>query len=77
MTMTQVTEAIYAEGVLRPVEALDLPECQRVRIILEPIDGTAPGDREKAMARLRAGIERMNFHLQGPLPSRDELHDRL
>ena len=74
--MTQVTEAIYAEGVLRPVQALDLPEQQRVRIILEPINGPVVGDRTKAMARLRAGIERMSFRLQGPLPSRDELHDR-
>ena len=75
--MTQVTEAIYAEGVLRPVEALNLPECQRVRIILEPINGSNSAEREQALARLRAGIERMNFRLQGPLPSRDELHDRL
>jgi predicted DNA-binding antitoxin AbrB/MazE fold protein len=74
--MTQITEAIYADGVLRPVEALNLPERQRVRIILEPINGSGTCDRSEAMARLRAGIARMDFRLQSPLPSRDELHDR-
>jgi hypothetical protein len=29
------------------------------------------------LARLRAGIGQMRFHLSGPLPSRDELHDRV
>lgn len=32
--------------------------------------------RGAALSRLRAGIDSMNFCSSGPLPSRDELHDR-
>jgi predicted DNA-binding antitoxin AbrB/MazE fold protein len=36
--MTRVVEAIYENGMLRPLEMLDLPEHQRVRITIhEPI----------------------------------------
>jgi predicted DNA-binding antitoxin AbrB/MazE fold protein len=73
--MTQTTEAIYANGVLKPTRDLDLREQQRVRVIVETIeDGTA--DRAAAVARLRAGIDRMQFFSNGRLPTRDELHDR-
>ncbi len=34
------------------------------------------GDREAAIARLKAGIASMRVFSEGPLPSRDELHDR-
>jgi predicted DNA-binding antitoxin AbrB/MazE fold protein len=75
--MAQVTEAIYANGVLKPVEDLALREDQRVRLIIEPLD-EAPTREERAaaFARLLAGIEKMQFYSDGPLPSRDELHDR-
>ncbi len=36
--MTKAVEAVYEAGVLRPLEVLDLPEHQRVRLVLE----TAP-----------------------------------
>jgi len=32
--------------------------------------------RRAALSRLRAGIDSMNFCSSGPLPSRDESHDR-
>ena len=36
--MARVVEAIYENGTLKPLEALDLPEHQRVRITIhEPI----------------------------------------
>jgi predicted DNA-binding antitoxin AbrB/MazE fold protein len=35
--MTQVTEAIYTHGVLKPAVDLNLREQQRVRVIVEPI----------------------------------------
>jgi len=35
--MAQVTEAIYAHGVLRPNDDLALREAQRVRLIVEPL----------------------------------------
>jgi len=46
-----------------------------VRLTVETIDEPA-GDREAAIARLRAGIASMRFFSEGPLPSREELHDR-
>jgi predicted DNA-binding antitoxin AbrB/MazE fold protein len=75
--MTQVTEAIYANGVLTPQDELGLREAQRVRLIVEPIDDdTDRLDRTAGLRRLREGIERMRFFSRGPLPSRDELHGR-
>ena len=79
-SMTKVVEAIYTHGILEPLEALELPERQRVRLIVQSIDGVAasgrPADREAAMMRLRAGIASMNFRSTGPYPTRDELHER-
>jgi predicted DNA-binding antitoxin AbrB/MazE fold protein len=75
--MAQFIEAIYTNGVLKPIEELVLREAQRVRLIVEPLDDDAvSGDRSAAVQRLQAGIERMNFFLREGLPSRDELHDR-
>jgi predicted DNA-binding antitoxin AbrB/MazE fold protein len=75
--MTKVIEAIYADGLLHPLNALDLPDQQRVRLIVQTVDGASSPDRTAAMERLRAGVASMNFHLLGPLPTRDELHDRV
>lgn len=74
--MTKVTEAVYSQGVLKPAEDLGLQENQRVRLIVETVDDKAV-DRAAALARLKAGIATMQFFSQGPLPSREELHDRL
>jgi predicted DNA-binding antitoxin AbrB/MazE fold protein len=73
--MTQSTEAVYVNGVLKPARDLGLREQQRVRLIIEPLD-ERPEDREAALARLRSGIARMQFFSKGPLPRREELHDR-
>jgi predicted DNA-binding antitoxin AbrB/MazE fold protein len=75
--MAQVTEAIYAHGVLTPKDELALRESQRVRLIVEPIDDdTDRADRTVALRRLREGIERMKFFSREPPPSRDERHGR-
>ena len=73
--MTQSTEAVYSNGVLKPTRELGLRDQQRVRLIVESID-EVPEDREAALAKLRAGIARMQFFSKGPLPTREELHDR-
>jgi predicted DNA-binding antitoxin AbrB/MazE fold protein len=73
--MTQITEAIYSQGVLKPAADLKLREQQRVRVIIEPIEDSLD-DREAALARLKAGIASMRFCSHGPLPKRDDLHDR-
>ena len=74
--MPQTTEAIFSKGVLRPLSDLGLREAQRVRIIVEPLGEDRPPGREAALDRLRQGIQAMKFVSQGPLPGRDELHDR-
>jgi predicted DNA-binding antitoxin AbrB/MazE fold protein len=73
--MTRVTEATYSNGVLKPVEDLGLREEQRVRLIVETLDDKAK-DRAAGVAKLKAGIETMQFFSQGPLPTREELHGR-
>ncbi|HYI10124.1 MAG TPA: antitoxin family protein [Thermoanaerobaculia bacterium] len=73
--MTQTIEAIYKDGVLKPTDELLLRDNQRVRLIVETVDEPDP-DREAAVARMKAGIAGMRFFSEGPLPSREELHDR-
>jgi hypothetical protein len=72
--MIQNTEAVHTNGVLQPSGILRLQEQQHVRITVEPIENT--GDRQAALARLKAGIASMQFSSSGPLPSREELHCR-
>ena len=72
----QVTDAIYTGGVLKPLGTLSLRESERVRLIIER-DGPSDLSRQLALERLRAGIDQMSFSLSGPLPPRDELHDRV
>ena len=74
--MVQVTEAVFSQGVLKPVDKLHLREQQRVRLIIEPVDVRQDSDRAAALSRLHAGIASMSFSSSGPLPTRDELHDR-
>lgn len=71
-----VTEAIYTGGVLKPVEAIQLCEKERVRVIVERIEPTERPDRDALVARLREGIDSMDFRSRGPYPLREELHDR-
>ncbi len=73
--MTKRTEAVYSEGVLRPVEDLGLTNGQRVHLIVEPLDDR-PTDRAAAIANLKAAISDMEFRSSGVLPTRDELHER-
>lgn len=73
--MTQKIEAICTGGVLKLKRDLPLQDQQRVRLIVKTID-EPESDREVAAARLKAGIASMRFFSEGPLPSREELHDR-
>ena len=75
--MTKVIEAIYAKGSFQPVEELDLAEQQRVRLIVQLIPGDQQRAREEAFRRLRERIARSKFSYGGPMPSRDELHERV
>lgn len=76
---TQVTEATYDGGVLRPVTPLSLREHERVHLIVQSVvEAAAPNaaERQRAMVRLREGIRSMKFRSSGAYPTRDELHDR-
>lgn len=73
--MIQRVEAVYVGGVLKPARELPLQDQQRVRLTVETIDAPE-SDREAAVVRLKAGIASMRFFSEGPLPSREELHDR-
>lgn len=73
--MTQKVEAIYTGGVLKPTRELCLQDQQRVRLTVETIEEPV-SDRGAAVDRLKAGIASMRFFSEGPLPSREELHDR-
>lgn len=73
--MRTTNEAIYTDGVLKPTVELPLRDKQRVRLTVETIDGINK-DREAAVACLKPGIASMRFFSEGPLPSREELHDR-
>ena len=64
-----------AGGALKPTRELLVRDKQRVRLTVETID--EPGtDRAAAIERLKAGIASMRFVSEGPLPSREELHNR-
>lgn len=73
--MTQVTEAVYAQGVLTPTTELRLQEHQRVRVTVESLE-EGPADRSNALARFNAGVASSRFFSKGPLPTREDLHDR-
>lgn len=74
--MTQVVEAIYTNGVLRPLTALALENEQRVRLQVETVEPSASVDRAAALQQLWTAMDRLNIRITGPLPSRDELHER-
>lgn len=73
---SQVTEAIYSHGVLKPLSEISLHESERVTLIIERKESSSE-TRRLALERLRAGIAQMDFFSRGRLPSRDELHDRI
>lgn len=73
--MIRVTEAIFQDGVLTPVEPLDLPQRQRVRLTIEEVEAQ-PADREAAIQRMVEGFGKLRLRTNGRMPSREELHER-
>ena len=74
-------EALFQDGVFKPMSPPELREGERVYLTVERVAQAEPAEieaaaRGAALSRLRAGIETMNFCSSGPLSSRDELHDR-
>lgn len=74
--MTQVTEAIYSDGVLKLDRKLPLQDQQRVRVIVQTLDTPSSSDRAEALDALKKGVREMRFRSNGAYPTRDELHER-
>jgi predicted DNA-binding antitoxin AbrB/MazE fold protein len=71
MGMVQHVEAIYENGVLRPLEPLDLQDSQRVRITVGTPDGRSESDM-KWLDEVRAEVAEMT-----DIPSREEIREML
>lgn len=54
--MSQVVHAVYENGVLRPLESLELRENQQVRITVEPFSGEAAGPLAPGAGDPLAGV---------------------
>lgn len=53
--MARVVEAIYENGILKPLETLDLPEHQRVRITIHEPLGDSPEETLEAWHQVYEG----------------------
>jgi len=54
--MDRVVEAIYEQGTLKLLEALDLPEHQRVRITIHEVSPESPDAMLDAWHQVYAGL---------------------
>lgn len=54
--MRRTVRAVYENGVLRPLERLDLPEHQEVRITLAPPAAESPDEALRAWREVLAGL---------------------
>ncbi len=71
--MTQTITATFEDGVLKPTQPLDLPECAQVRLTIEPlVNGKTVEERLAALDEL---MKIAKPH-PGPHLTRDELHER-
>lgn len=57
---SQVTDAIYSGGVLKPLGDVSLQESERVRLIIERKEPSEQS-RQAALERLRVGIAQNGF----------------
>ena len=54
--MDRVVDAIYEQGTLKPLEALDLPEHQRVRITIHAVPPESPDEMLNAWSQVYEGL---------------------
>jgi predicted DNA-binding antitoxin AbrB/MazE fold protein len=74
--MVQVLEATFKDGVFKPDQRPALSDSARVRLVVEPIDGDEPAQREASWTTLQGLWETSNFDSGGSRLTRDELHGR-
>jgi len=73
--MTKTFEAIVANGVLKPTEPVELPENQRLRVTVEDVVAPSSADQRAARQRLVEFLRRSPLHIEGRLPTREQLYD--
>jgi predicted DNA-binding antitoxin AbrB/MazE fold protein len=56
--MAQTIEAIYRNGLIEPLEKLDLPESQRLRITIEAVEEEAEEQAKEQYERAVAALKR-------------------
>lgn len=54
--MARIVDAIYEQGMLKPLEALDLPEHQRVRITIHDTPQESPDEQLDAWQGVYDGL---------------------
>jgi predicted DNA-binding antitoxin AbrB/MazE fold protein len=75
--MTRAFDAIFENGLLKPLEDVDLPEGRLLRVVIEDQDEKSRRpDRRESFRRFRESVEQGSFYLKGKLPTRDELQKR-
>ncbi len=73
--MERTITAIFEDGVFKPSVPLDLPPHTSVRLTLEyPDIATSNDDRD--WEEFEKHLDEISFDSGGPIPTRDELHDR-
>lgn len=78
--MTQTITATFENGVLKPTQPLDLPECAQVRLTVELVKSDVQREweehREERLAALEALWKNIRVHSTEPHMTRDQLHER-
>jgi len=72
---TQMTATVIG-GMLKPDQALPLPDQSRVRLTIEPIEDWSPEKARAAWEAMKAQLRERPLHLGGKRYTRDELHER-
>ena len=73
--ITHVT-ATFVQGMLKPDQALALPDQSRVRLTIEPIEDWSAEEAIAAWESLKARLRARPIHGGGKRFTRDELHER-
>jgi predicted DNA-binding antitoxin AbrB/MazE fold protein len=75
--MTQTITATFEDGVLKPVQPLNLPEHTQVRLTLELLTEDEQKKRnQEALAALEEVWKNIRVHSTEPHLTRDQLHER-
>ena len=75
--MTTHVSATLIDGVLKPDEAIALPDQTRVHLTIEPIEEAPPKTTaQEALQRIEARLRERPIHAGDLHFTRDELHER-